>query len=182
MVVGEVGCMGNATSDGRIELTAETDPVEDVSTGGFMSVDVRTESGFTFRFHKMDGGYSFDDGYLPGENPDEDHPDRAWVFGIDEVPEHVLDALRDAGYEYTGKSAGPRAMLVDLGDDSEDDTWHDRAERYARASLPAFGTPDIGSVFMDTQTGETVTVINHMFDDLSGSVMELPSYEGSWET
>jgi hypothetical protein len=35
-----------------------------------------------------------------------------------------------------------------------------------------FGTPEIGSVFMDTQTGETVTVINHMFDDLSGSVME----------
>ena len=38
--------------------------------------------------------------------------------------------------------------------------------------MPENHTPEIGSVFTNTQTGETVTVISHMFDDLSGSVMQ----------
>ncbi len=160
---------GESLDDG-IELTANTDPVLDVSKSGF-SVDVKTKSGFTFRFHRMAGGYSFDDGYLPDEDPNRDYPNRGWVFATDELPEHVLDALRDAGYSFTGKSASPRATLTE--DDTADDTWHDRAERYANASIPKT-TPEIGATFEHDETGEQVVVVDHMFEVPSGYVRSSP--------
>lgn len=123
--------MGRATDLEDVEITDETAPVETVSDDPFMAVDVVTEPGFVFRFRSMADGYSFGDGFLPGEDPDRDNPSRSWVFSLNEVPQHVIDALESSGYEYTGESASPRSLLTEFGEDSEDDTWVDRARRYA---------------------------------------------------
>lgn len=120
--------MASETQFDRYELDEETEPVMEVNEVGIGAVDVRTLNGFVFRFQRMAGGYSFDDGYLPGEDPSTDDPSRSWVFSTDEVPKYVIEYLEDLGYEYTGKSAGPRATLVD---EDPDQSWRERAEKYA---------------------------------------------------
>lgn len=178
----------------EIQLDLAEESVANVMEAGFGAVDVRTESGIVFRFEPMADGHAFDDGYFPFEDPDYSGPAaRNWVFEIDEIPSQVIDALEDAGYEYTGKSSHPRGLMPFLGDDSESDTWRDRAERYADVIVvdepeaedeaepaetatddePTEDTdsdtdsrpesPAIGTRFEHAETGEVVEVVEHMF-------------------
>lgn len=109
------------------EFSAESATMA-VNTTGFGGVEVSTPAGFVFRFARMGDGCAFVDGYLPSEDPDATTPDRGWVFETYEVPAAVVEALTDAGYDYTGESATPRARFID---ESAGCTWQERAARYA---------------------------------------------------
>ena len=122
---------------GDYEINAENEPVVGVSKVGLSGVAVRTANGFEFRFDKAlpsdSDGYAFDDGFLPGENSNNQSPNRGWVFSNDEVPEHVVEALEDAGYEYGGGS-GPKTTLS-LGADEPPEGWVERAEQHAQVDI-----------------------------------------------